>query len=140
MKRGFLALVLASSLPLVSFAPQTMKHLLLVMFAACFAIASLSMPPLHYRRAGWPTTRNTLLTLATQTTACFFSTVYNIAYRPETTTAVAVLAANTYLFIRLTAEATALAAEDQGMAASAIILGLCSFITYIVSLLELFKP
>lgn len=139
MKHLLTAVVLTVSFLVMLFSPSDARGFLLMFFAAASAAASLSMAPAIYQKAGWPVTRNILLTLGIQSTACFLSTVFNIAYRPASTTALAILVGNIYLLLRLSAEAVAIAETDKGMATSSLILGLSSFLFYVVSFLELFR-
>lgn len=139
MKMVFLVLATAS-LVIILFSPSSYRPFLLLLLAASVLAASLTITPAVYFRAGWPSTKYTLLTLGTQSAACFLSTVFNVVAQPSTTIALLLLIINTYLFIRLAAESTALASTDHGVATASILLGLLSYLFYIVSVFELVHP
>lgn len=135
MKALILAAVLACFAALV-FAPAEVRKPLLITATALILILSTSYTPVVYRYSGWQNTKYVLLTLGLQSTTCFISTVVNIVFTPPIPQALLILAANIYMFIRVAAEAVEASKTDAGLAYASIILGLASFLFYIVSVVE----
>jgi hypothetical protein len=113
----------------------SMKLLLLIASATTFIVAT-GLTPIHYRKAGWTETRATYLTLGVQTAASFISTAINTANILDTFQTILLFAADTYLLIRVIAESLAVSKSNNAAATAATLLGLSSYITYVISTLE----
>ncbi|MCS6768861.1 MAG: hypothetical protein NZ570_00275 [Candidatus Caldarchaeum sp.] len=88
------------------------------------------------RPAGWSESRYTLLTLGTLSASCFASTIATIYTNPPTHYIILLAAVNTYILARVVAEALAYRRSDGALASAALLLGLLSYLVYLVSVWE----
>ncbi|MDJ0270966.1 MAG: hypothetical protein QXN23_03600 [Candidatus Caldarchaeum sp.] len=135
MRKLLIAAAAALLIPAIIHTTTSLKLLILIASATVFIIAT-SLTPIHYRKAGWTETRATYLTLGIQTAVSFISTAINTANILDTFQTILLFAANTYLLIRVIAESLAVNKTSNAAATASTLLGLSSYITYIISTLE----
>jgi hypothetical protein len=88
------------------------------------------------RLAAWPESRTALITLAAHSASCFLSTALNAYLRPGNVYVFLTLALNSYLLLRVVAEAFGGLRGDGGLLAAAVALASLSYIAYLVSVFE----
>ncbi|MEM4189913.1 MAG: hypothetical protein QW470_06200 [Candidatus Caldarchaeum sp.] len=139
MKTFHLASVAAVVLAFLAYV-QTDARLWLL--SAASAIAFLASTTIFYplkdvrKTSGWPQNRLMLITLGVLASACFASTTINAYASLPAVYILALFALNTYLMVRLLAEALTYMRFDRGLAFSALILGFLSYLVYGLSFLE----
>ncbi|MEM4288013.1 MAG: hypothetical protein QXV97_04320 [Candidatus Caldarchaeum sp.] len=139
MKTVYVACFAACFLVLLALTLPEMRLELLSAASAIALLASASMYhglKIVHKPAGWPQSRPTLITLGVLASACFISTTLNAYIAMPTIYILAIFAVNTYLTMRLVAEAFTYMKTDAGLAVSALVLGLLAYLVYSISFLE----
>ena len=85
----------------------------------------------------WETSRETLLLLLAQSTLAFASTLATILnITTDSLAAVILFAVNTYAALRLVAESYVNMSRDPAVGRTAITLGLCTYLIYVIALAD----